>query len=276
LAGQVDAIDGFPLATLTQVQGKGDLEIVAGPSGTFTPFVMNAAAKPFQDVRVRQAMRLILDRKGMNEQVLLGKGTIANDVVSPFDPFYIGDELPQREQDLEQAKSLLAAAGQQDLRITLDTSAINPGALEQSQVIVEQAKGAGVTIKLNQIDPAQFYTTESGYTSYPFSVSLGGTGGSYLADASAVYPKNAPYQESHWGDEEWERIYNEATKTVDDSKRGELIGELQRIEYERGTYIIWCFLPTLTAVNAKKVRGVKPIQAQFGLNDYQYQTLSVA
>ena len=67
---------------------------------------------PFDDVRVRQAIRLIVDRQAMLEQVLSGHGRVANDLYSPFDAGYPTD-LPQREQDIEQAKSLLKAAGQE-------------------------------------------------------------------------------------------------------------------------------------------------------------------
>ena len=59
--------------------------------------------EPFTDVRVRQAMRLIVDRHAMVDQVLGGYGRVANDLYSPLDAAYIGDDLPQREQDIEAA-----------------------------------------------------------------------------------------------------------------------------------------------------------------------------
>ena len=67
--------------------------------------------EPFTDVRIRQAMRLIVDRDAMVEQVLAGYGRVANDLYAPLDAAYIGDELPQRAQDLDAAKALLAEAG---------------------------------------------------------------------------------------------------------------------------------------------------------------------
>ena len=51
-------------------------------------------------------MRLICDRQQMIDQALSGYGTLGNDLYAPFDPAFAKD-LPQREQDIDQAKSLL-------------------------------------------------------------------------------------------------------------------------------------------------------------------------
>ena len=64
---------------------------------------------PFDDVRVRQAMRLIVDRQEMVDEVLRRLRPIGNDLYGTFDP--ASSEFPQREQDIEQAMALLAEAG---------------------------------------------------------------------------------------------------------------------------------------------------------------------
>ena len=75
-------------------------------TGGWMPLCMAIDMAPFDDPKVRQAMRLIVDRHAMIEQIASGYGFIANDLYAPFDAGYASD-LPQREQDLEQAKSLL-------------------------------------------------------------------------------------------------------------------------------------------------------------------------
>ena len=81
---------------------------------------------PFNDVRVRQAMRLLVDRKQMLDLVFKGNGTIGNDITSRWDPAY-DTSIPQREQDIEQAKSLLKAAGHENLTVELSTADIAMG-----------------------------------------------------------------------------------------------------------------------------------------------------
>ena len=62
----------------------------------------------------------IVDRQAMIDQTLSGYGSLGNDLYAPFDPAYASD-LPQREQDIEQARSLLKAAGQEGLQVELFT-----------------------------------------------------------------------------------------------------------------------------------------------------------
>ncbi len=65
--------------------------------------------KPFDDVRVRKAVRLAVDRKAMLDFVLGGAGTIGCDTpVGPKDQYRSGRTC---ERDIEGAKKLLAEAG---------------------------------------------------------------------------------------------------------------------------------------------------------------------
>ena len=112
------------------------------------PIYMAVDLDPFQDVRVRQAMRLIADRPALVEAAQAGFGVVGNDVFGYRQPDYNTD-LPQRTQDIEQAKSLLKAAGKSDLRVTLYSSTVAPGMLESATAFAQQAKAAGVTVKVN-------------------------------------------------------------------------------------------------------------------------------
>src|SRR5690625_6683595 len=91
---------------------------------------MRVDKAPFDDVRVRQAFRLIVDREQMVNQALAGYGTVANDMYGRFDPAYDEDALPkQRTQDIAEAKRLLKEAGHGDgLEVTLVTGPISTGA----------------------------------------------------------------------------------------------------------------------------------------------------
>ena len=140
LGGQVDAIDNLPTGQIAQVQGNSQLKVLISHTGQWQPFTMRVDQAPFNDVRVRQAMRLIVDRPQMVEQVLSGQGRIANDMYAPFDPGY-PTHLPQRHQDLEQAKSLLKAAGHAGLTVQLTTAPVFQGVVQAAQVFAQQATG---------------------------------------------------------------------------------------------------------------------------------------
>ena len=111
-------------------------------TGGWGPFTMRTDQKPFDDVRVRQAFRLIVNRKEMLDQVFGGQGQVGNDVFSILDKSYPKD-LPQREQDIDQAKSLLKAAGAENLTVDLVTTPNAPGMVQAAQVLRHSGQEGG-------------------------------------------------------------------------------------------------------------------------------------
>jgi peptide/nickel transport system substrate-binding protein len=274
-ARQVDVIDSVPSPQLAPLKATKGINVAIVSSNAYTPFLMDTTQAPFDDVRVRQAMRLIVDRKGMLTQVLAGIGTIANDLFAPGDPYYIGNDVPQREQDPEQVKALLKAAGHESTTFELHTGEVAPASLELSQVFVEQAKACGVKVKLKQHDPTSYFTPDAGYGSYPFFMSLGG-GTTYLDYAAISLAPDAQFPETKWKDPEWDRLYTQALGTVDEAARGELTKKLQQIDYDRGGIIIPLF-QGITTASVDKVKGIsKETGANRSFNDFRLETFWVS
>ena len=140
LGGQVDVIDNLPAAQVQSVKSNPNLRVLSSETGAWQPFTMRVDQAPFDDVKVRQAFRLIVDREQMVQQVLSGQGSIANDLYARYDPVYASD-LPQRQQDLEQAKSLLKQAGQEGLSVELVTAPVFQGIVEAAQVFAAAGQG---------------------------------------------------------------------------------------------------------------------------------------
>jgi peptide/nickel transport system substrate-binding protein len=236
LGGDVDMIMDLPASQVSTVEAQGMRPLIS-QTGAWDPIVMHTQKAPFDDVRVRQAMMLILDRQQMVDQVLAGRGLVANDIHSPFDPAYIGDDLPPREQDLEQARSLLKQAGHSDLRVELVPGPGIQGSVKLSQVFAQQAEGAGVSVKLRQLDLGTYYEE---YTKRPFVTSTWGTR-TYLSQVAVMLLPGASWNETHWEDEEFFRLIYQARREVDEAKRGEILGEAQRLERDRSGNIVWAF-----------------------------------
>src|SRR5262249_53706766 len=72
-----------------------------------------------------------------------------------------------RLQDIPQARYLLKQAGHENLTITLTTSPIATATVAMATVLAEQAKEAGVTIRLNKVDSGTFFG--SNYLRWPFA-----------------------------------------------------------------------------------------------------------
>ncbi|GAA3748855.1 peptide/nickel transport system substrate-binding protein [Spinactinospora alkalitolerans] len=267
LGGQVEAISQLPHSQVKVVDAYDHLAVLESESGQWLPFTMRVDSEPFDDVRVRQAFRLIVDRQQMIDQALSGYGSIGNDLYARFDPAY-ADDLPQREQDIEEAKRLLAEAGHGDgLEVELVTGPINAGVVEAAQVFAEQAKAAGVTVNLRRVTSEEFYGDN--YLKWDFAQDFWGTR-NYVSQAAQGSLPDAPFNETHWADEEWIDLVKEAQATVDDDERAELLHSAQEIEYERGGYIVWGFTTVIDGYNAN-VKGFEPSVTGHPLTGYRFR-----
>ncbi|QWF85567.1 ABC transporter substrate-binding protein [Amycolatopsis sp. CA-230715] len=265
LSSQVDAIDQVPVALIEVLRSDQRIRILRSETGTWLPFTMRVDRPPFDDARVRQAMRLIVDREQMINQVLSGEGRVGNDLYAPFDPAYAKD-LPQRKQDIAEAKRLLAAAGHANLEVELVTAPIQAGAVEAAQVFQQQAKAAGVTVRLNRVDTTTFFGEN--YLSWDFAQSFWYTR-NYLPQVSNGALPDSPYNETHWHDPEFLDLIKTARGTSDPAERTRLLGLAQRIEYERGGNIIWGFLNQIDA-HQVYVAGLAPDRTGLPLGGYRF------
>jgi peptide/nickel transport system substrate-binding protein len=255
LGGQVDAITDVPPAQVAVVNNHSGTHVLESPSAAWTPICMRVDAAPFDDVRVRQAMRLIANRPQMVQQALSGHGHIGNDLYAPFDEAFASD-LPQRVQDIAKAKSLLKAAGADGLTVDLQSSNGALGMNEGAQVFAQQAKAAGVTINVKILDSGAFYGDQ--YLKWPMSTDFWGSR-NYLSQVAAGSLPTSPYNETHWPDSKdnsFLSLYNQALRTVDRTKQKTILHEMQKLEYDNGGYIIWGF-STLLDGYSTKVKGLK-------------------
>jgi peptide/nickel transport system substrate-binding protein len=263
LGGQVEAIDNLPAAQLSSVKSNGNLRVLVSETGAWQPFTMRVDASPFDDVRVRQAFRLIVDRKQMVEQVLSGQGRIANDLYAPYDPAYAKD-LPQRMQDLEQAKSLLKQAGRENLSVELVTAPVFQGIVEAAQVFAQQAKGAGVNVKLRKVDSGTFYGDN--YLKWPFAQDFWATR-AYLSQVAQGDLPNSPFNETHWKPPEFITLIEQARAELDDTKRAQILHDAQKMQYDQGGYIIQYFSNIIDAYSAK-IGGFVEAKCGFPFGNY--------
>ena len=265
LGGQVDAIDQLPVSQISIVEADPTLEVLESETGAWLPFTMRVDQEPFDDVRVRQAFRLMIDREQIISQVLDGHGSLGNDLYAPFDACYDA-ERPQRTQDIDEAKRLLEEAGQSDLTVELVTSSGAAGMVEAAEVFTQQALEAGVRIDVRKVDTGVFYGED--YLSWTFAQDFWFTR-DFLPQAGQSGFPNSPYNETHWDHPEWQDLVNEANTTLDEDARCELIQKAQDIEFEEGGFIIWGF-PNNVDAHGAHVRGFSPDKSGIPLTSYGF------
>ncbi|WP_349357058.1 ABC transporter substrate-binding protein [Cryobacterium sp. PH31-L1] len=267
LATQVDAIGQVPLALLEVLETDPRVDILNSETGMWLPFTMRVDRAPFDDVRVRQAFRLVVDREEMVEQVLSGHGTVGNDMYALYDPGY-AENLPQRVQDIDRAKELLAEAGYPDgLDVELVTAPIQAGAVEAAQVFAQQALAAGINVTIRRVDTTTFFGDD--YLQWDFSQDFWYTR-NFLPQVDNGSLPTSPYNETHWDNPRFIELVNEAKSTIDPTRRNELITEAQTIEYEEGGHIIWGH-PNQADAYQRYVGGLVPTGTGLPLSGFEFR-----
>jgi peptide/nickel transport system substrate-binding protein len=268
LSGQVDAIDGVDPSALAQVGPGGRFRTMITKSGFYQPITMRVDLPPFNDVRVRQAFRLMVDRPAMVKQAYSGYAEVANDMPNPADPAY--PRLAQRVQDIAQAKSLLKAAGHEGLAVTFTTTPESGGLVNSAQVFAQQAAAAGVTVKINNLSPTAY---DAGFKNWPF------TNGYWAASIIGIgysgrFLKDAGLNDSHWDDPAGTAIYAQLLKTTDPAQQKELGTQLFQRFYDMGPDIIHTFKNNLD-VYSDKITGFTPFNANgWSLGAWRYRLVS--
>lgn len=252
-SNQVDGISQADLTLVDQISGDPNVVLLEKVGGQYTALYVDSTAKPFTDNNVRQALRLMCDREQMVSNALRGKGKIGNDLPCWFDEFYASG-IAQRGHDPEKARSLLKQAGLEGSTLTLQTSDPAPAMLESSTLFAQQAKEAGLTVKLRKWPTDQYYT--KAYAHYPFAMTNWG-GRPLSSQIALAYLKTSIYNETKWVRPEFDALIEKAFATPDIDQRKSVMADAQQILFDQGATVIWGFLPNIDAVS-KKVHDIPP------------------
>jgi peptide/nickel transport system substrate-binding protein len=265
LGNDIDAMTDLPASQVTSAQAQGKKALIS-KTGGWLPLCMAIDMPPFDDNRVREAFRLLVNRPAMIEQVASGYGFVGNDLYAPFDAGY-DSSLPQRVQDIDKAKSLLKAAGQLNTTFDLHTTNGAAGMVETASVFASQAQAAGIKINV-QNDPNYY---GSSYLKLAFSIDFWGTRG-YLNQVQQGSLPNSPYNETHWPPKSgpgsnFGSLYSQALAATSASSRIEIEHEMQTLEYNYGGYII-PFFGDLIDGYSSKVAGFEPSKGTLNLDSF--------
>ncbi len=258
--GQVDMIMNFEPALVDEVEGNEDLVVYDSPTGQSYPLQMRTDVAPFSDPRLRQALRLVLDRDAMVFSAYNGHATLADDLYGRADPLFRTDL--KRERDVEKAKALIEEAGLAGTQLEL----VMNGDPTAGLILAENAKEIGLDISVKSVDGPSFYNEE--YMERPFFGGDYWPPMSYLMTSSMVDAPNASFGQIRWKDDEYFADWKVASETLDPEVRKEKVSHLQEILFDRGAWIIGAY-PNELIIHSAKLTGL-PESDLWGRAGYRY------
>jgi peptide/nickel transport system substrate-binding protein len=247
LAGDVDLIDQPALADLPRlrsdpafaVAGAAALRVIRVQADfshpTEPPFVTDNAGQrlarnPLNDVRVRRALTIAINRTALVERVMQGNAVATGQWMLPGSYSYAPD-LPVPRFDPEGARALLAKAGYRDgFRLTLHGSSDRfPGDAATAQAIAQMWTRVGVRTAVETMPFAAFAARVA---RQEFSMALAGasmpTGeaGSLLVNVLATYNPASGLGAGNafrYSNADLDGVIEQAARTVDDAARERLL-----------------------------------------------------
>ena len=153
LSGEIDIIHWLNQVDIPTIEGTGDSYIFEA-AGSQRPLRINCGKAPFDNVKVRQAIALAIDKDQIVDLVLGGHGTPTVAPISPDSPYYPKDL--DYKRDVEKAKALLAEAGYPngfECTISGPQTASEGGSVP---VLAQQLAEVGITVTQRVIETATY------------------------------------------------------------------------------------------------------------------------
>ncbi|MFS4583654.1 ABC transporter substrate-binding protein [Phaeobacter sp. C3_T13_0] len=258
LGGQIDWILSVNAQQAPLFANNDSFTLQSYSAGDWKGISFDVREAPFDDPKVRKALRMVVDRKAMAELVVgPNGGTVSCDnPVFPADQYRAEQSCPQ---DIEGAKALLAEAGYPDgIDIEISTSNLDQHWVNIAEVYQQQAAAAGINVSIN-MEPSDGYWSDV-WMKHPAFLSWWS---SRPADQilNEAFRGSASWNESRYSNPEFDDKLDAARRAPSFEERAALYGDAQTLLWEEGGTLIPFHL-NITRVLAEGVSGFDEIDEQ--------------
>jgi peptide/nickel transport system substrate-binding protein len=226
-------LSGINTSVLPQVLKMDNIKPTYFQSGGFFNAVIHTDEKPFDDPRVRKALKLAVDRNKWCQSVYLGYAVPGND--TPLAPGLYSDDpgIGATVQDIEAAKKLLAEAGYPN-GLNLTAIFINDDVSTNTATwLAASAKEAGFKITLKP-DPEYWQHWLDKWGPNTIGVSNWGMRSTPSEYFNIAYSSGAVWNETHWKNPDFDTKLAAYDAEMDQSKRAGLLKDLCTLIHDDG------------------------------------------
>ncbi|MEU8850857.1 ABC transporter substrate-binding protein [Streptomyces sp. NPDC048564] len=254
--------DNIPYANIGQLEGGG--LTVAGGAGMNNLFLMfNTKHKPFDDVRVRQALHYAIDTGKMIEVALKGHGKPASSFLNEANPSYRRAKSVY-DHDPDKAKALLKEAGVSGLKIEI--LAVNVSWIVDCLPTIKASWDAiGIKTTLSPQETTAVFTKMDQKQDYQV-VAAASNPNQFGLDADLIMhynygPENLWMQYTRWADNSIAKALfkdmDRATREPDAEKKKTIVQDYIDVVAEQAVLYPVVHNELMTAWNPQQLTGIR-------------------
>jgi peptide/nickel transport system substrate-binding protein len=258
--GQVDVVGQFSVQGGRALLEDPNVKVISLRSSACREVHMRVDMDPLKDKRVRQAIALSLDRKGIIDGLFQGKADPGND--NWFAPVFASTDtsIPQREKNVEMAKQLLADAGMADgFTVKMNTQRVFE--IPDLGVLIQNgAKEIGVKIDLVLQDQSSYYGDFT-YGNSPWLDSIMGITDYGHRGVPNVFLQaplltKGTWNAAHFKDPTYDKLVAQYVAAIDVQSQKAVAGKIEQLLLDETPIILPYFFNFLSAT-ASNISGVQ-------------------
>lgn len=247
LSGQLDMERGIDPSLRRVLQNSDRYNVQDIPTGNWIGIAFRTDVPPYDDVRVRKAIRIAVDREDLLKLALGGGGIVSCDTpVGPNDQYYADFDCPQ---DINGARALLAEAGYPDgIDIEIHVSTLEPSWPNMAVALQEQLAAAGIRVKITK-------AATDGYWSQIWMQkdAVGTAWGERPADQALneIFRSTAKWNETYFNDLTFDAMLDIASQELDFDKRRALYVGAQKYLFDNSGTLIPYHISQLVGLSTR-------------------------
>ncbi|MCH1624697.1 peptide ABC transporter substrate-binding protein [Fredinandcohnia quinoae] len=236
-SGELDLVYPLPQDVIGKLAEEKNPEFQNGPDLSVYYYNLNNEKKPFNNVKIRKALSMAIDRETIVEHVAQGGQQPAYSIVPPGIPDISGDFQGNTgnlfEANIEEAKKLLAEGLAEegldkfpDVTLTYNTSEGHKMIAEAVQEMWR--KNLDISITLENVE---FQVKLDREKAGDYQISRAGWVGDYVDPMTFVdlWVTDGPYNDANWSNSEYDKLINTAKTTMDQEVRMKAMHDAEKI-----------------------------------------------
>ena len=256
LSGQVQLAASIDPRARRQLENNKAVKLSITTSGNYTDLIARLDMPPGSKDGFVEGMKYLINREAIAHSVMRDLAVVANDQpVSPMDRYHNKD-LKAKPYDPDKAKALFKKAGLLGgSSIPMIASEAATASIDMATVVQQAAGDIGLQIAVKRVPSAGYWSNY--WLKSPLA--FGNINPRPTPDIlfSLLYASDAPWNESKYKSEKFDKMLVEARGLLDETKRKEIYDQMQVMVSEQAGTVIPVWMSNMDALSSK-LMGLRP------------------